>query len=52
MTGRLRFDSDDQRYAWLNRLALREGEVDAKEARARYRAYVTLVMGRLHERTA
>jgi hypothetical protein len=42
----LRFDSDDQRYPWLNhRLAVWEGEFEAKQERARYRAYVTLDTG-------
>ncbi len=37
----LLFDTDDEPYAWLNgRLAVWEGEFDAKEERARYRAYV------------
>ena len=38
----LRLDSGDEHYAWLNgRLALWEGEFDAKQERARYRAYLT-----------
>jgi hypothetical protein len=38
----LRFDTHDERYAWLNnRLAVWEGEFDARNERARYRAYVT-----------
>ncbi len=38
----LRFDSADQRYAWLtHRLAVWEGEFDAKQEQARYRAYLT-----------
>jgi hypothetical protein len=37
----LRFETGDERYAWLNgRLAVWEGEFDAKEERARYRAYL------------
>jgi hypothetical protein len=38
----LRFESDDERYAWLNeRLAVWEGQFDAKAEQAHYRAYVT-----------
>lgn len=38
----LRFDSDDERYAWLkHRLAVWEGEFDAEQEQARYRAHLT-----------
>ncbi len=37
----LLFDTDDERYAWLDgSLAVWEGEFDAQEERARYRAYL------------
>jgi Protein of unknown function (DUF3237) len=37
----LRFESDDESYAWLDgRLAVWAGEFDADEERARYRAYL------------
>ena len=37
----LLFDTDDERYAWLNgRLALWEGGFDAERHRASYRAYI------------
>ena len=37
----LLLETDDERYAWLDgRLAVWEGEFDAREERARYRAYV------------
>jgi hypothetical protein len=37
----LLFETDDERYAWLDRrLAVWEGEFDADAERARYRAYV------------
>lgn len=39
----LRFDAPDERYAWLDgALGVWEGEFDAAEHRARYRAYVSL----------
>ena len=42
----LLLESHDVRYSWLNgRLAVWEGEFDAKEEQARYRAYVTLDTG-------
>jgi hypothetical protein len=38
----LRFESDDDRYAWLTgRLGVWEGEFDAEAHRARYHAFVT-----------
>ena len=41
VAGSLRFDSDDERYAWLRRrLGVWEGEFDAEQHRAFYRAYV------------
>lgn len=37
----LRFESDDERYAWLDgQLGVWEGEFDADAHRARYRAFV------------
>jgi hypothetical protein len=37
----LLLETDDERYAWLNgRLAVWEGEFDADEEQARYRAYI------------
>ena len=37
----LRFESDDERYAWLdNALGVWEGEFDAAAHRARYQAYL------------
>src|SRR5919204_2977472 len=37
----LRFESDDERYRWLdNALAVWEGEFDAEAHRARYQAYL------------
>jgi Protein of unknown function (DUF3237) len=37
----LRFESDDERYAWLdNALGVWDGEFDAETHRARYRAYL------------
>ncbi len=42
VAGSLRFETADERYRWLNgRLAVWEGEFDADEERARYRAYLT-----------
>jgi hypothetical protein len=42
VAGSLRFETADERYRWLNgRLAVWEGEFDAEEERARYRAYLT-----------
>ena len=41
VTGSLRFDSGDERYGWLkSRLGVWEGEFDAEQHRALYRAYV------------
>jgi Protein of unknown function (DUF3237) len=38
----LRFESDDERYAWLNgRLGVWEGEFDADAHQARYHAFLT-----------
>lgn len=40
MVAALRFESEDQRYTWLNTfLALWEGEFDMQTGRHRYRAY-------------
>ena len=37
----LRFESEDERYRWLeNALGVWEGEFDAEAHRARYRAYL------------
>jgi len=42
VAGALRFETADERYRWLKgRLAVWEGEFDADEERARYRAYLT-----------
>jgi hypothetical protein len=42
VAGSLRFETADERYRWLNgRLAVWEGEFDADEELARYRAYLT-----------
>jgi hypothetical protein len=42
VAGSLRFETADERYRWLNgRLAVWEGEFDAGEERASYRAYLT-----------